>query len=222
MLFILDSDWIESVFCHCGCCCSRCVFGMWICLPHQFNFHSLNFQFWIHCKSEIECMLVIHSLCVCYFFILFGHCCSAFAYYFLLLLFLLIIFFTVLFVSSFYTYFCGLCYIMCEFEIRIGNEQIYTTYLDIWWLCCHYSLFIIVNSTRCAFFSVSLSLGCCCLLLVKSSLTRRHWWLLLREHFEQYIHCEWSVASHHFTCFYFLATFDFHSLIHSNRTMEKD
>lgn len=46
---------------------------------------------------------------------------------------------------------------MCEFEIRIGNEQIYTTYLDIWWLCCHYSLFIIVNSTRCAFFSVSLS-----------------------------------------------------------------
>lgn len=69
MLFILDSDWIESVFCHCGCCCSRCVFGMWICLPHQFNFHSLNFQFWIHCKSEIECMLVIHSLCVCYFFL---------------------------------------------------------------------------------------------------------------------------------------------------------
>lgn len=62
LLFILDLDWIESVFATATATATAadavvvvlCIFGMWICLPEQFNFHSLNFQF--------ECVRVCDSL----------------------------------------------------------------------------------------------------------------------------------------------------------------
>lgn len=79
---------------------------------HSFSMYTAAFFLSIlfdHCWFNIRLLFSIIIISFDNFFVLF---CFGFGYFYI------------------HTDFCGLCYIMCE--IGIENEQIYTTYLDIW------------------------------------------------------------------------------------------
>lgn len=95
---------------------------------------------------------------------------------------------------------------MREFRIRIGIEQIYTTYLDILMRhCCYIILMCFIYYTYLfhriycqftmlrSFFSLCLSIleyKALLILLMKSSLARWHWWLLFYfSHFSTLVDC---------------------------------